>query len=507
MADRLLSELPESTALAATDLAYVQGGSTGRRITAENFGNTLPYVPQGTAVITRTIREKLRDGTATIFDFIPTAQHAAIRDGTTTFDASTEIQSAIDETNLAAQDADTSLAVAVKFPGSGLVKANVTLKTGVILRGDGGVYDRPTFRLDSFNTNAIVVDTPVTAISRCGVGGLKVTGNFAVGNTGIRFRDVLRGIVHNCFFDGFDNQAVLCNDAQASHFVNLFAQNCLLDRTQAAKVGVIQMDSASSDNFILGSEFTASLTGTGNQSDANLFLCAGMIDGAQHFISDSIFEISDIGLHLAAGASGNSRMSNVRCDLNQAHGFEVLTNGQFSNCTALNNSQHADNTYDGFHHTLGQALYSNCLAWVTATNKHQYGFNDQQNSDSVRNRYSNCRSLGHGTAPFFTQNFAGANVDFAPGAHVSFPDLDTTPDVGGGRNFRANNTGATSITAFDNSISGQEITILFTNSNTTIVDAAGIQLAGGVNFVGSANDLLTLVRLNSVWYEKSRSVN
>ncbi len=91
--------------------------------------------------------------------------------------------------------------------------------------------------------------------------------------------------------------------------------------------------------------------------------------------------------------------------------------------------------------------------------------------------------------------------------HATFTDADTTPSVGQGNVFSASNTGATSITAFDDGTEFQEITIRFTNGNTTIVDGANLHLAGGANFVGTTDDTLTLVRYGTSWFEKSRSVN
>lgn len=96
-----------------------------------------------------------------------------------------------------------------------------------------------------------------------------------------------------------------------------------------------------------------------------------------------------------------------------------------------------------------------------------------------------------------------------------FADADTTPSVSGGNDFQANNTAPTSITNFDDGPNGagyvQEITIWFTNGNTTIVhDVTKIRLVGGANFVGTTADTLTLVADNStptIWYEKARSVN
>lgn len=89
----------------------------------------------------------------------------------------------------------------------------------------------------------------------------------------------------------------------------------------------------------------------------------------------------------------------------------------------------------------------------------------------------------------------------------TFADADATPSVAHNNNFKASNTGATTITAFDNGYNGQEIDIIFTNGNTTVQDGANLQLAGGVNFVGTSNDVLSLKFDGTTWFEKSRSVN
>jgi hypothetical protein len=86
-------------------------------------------------------------------------------------------------------------------------------------------------------------------------------------------------------------------------------------------------------------------------------------------------------------------------------------------------------------------------------------------------------------------------------------DADTTPSVDRGRVFSVANTGATSITAFDNAEVGQIYTFIFADANTTVVDGANLHLAGGANFVSSADDVLTLVWDGTHWYEVSRSVN
>ena len=66
----------------------------------------------------------------------------------------------------------------------------------------------------------------------------------------------------------------------------------------------------------------------------------------------------------------------------------------------------------------------------------------------------------------------------------------------------------TTITNFTGASDGQEITLRFGDSNTTITNA-NAALAGGVNFVSSSNDMLTLVYRASgtIWFEKCRSIN
>jgi hypothetical protein len=93
------------------------------------------------------------------------------------------------------------------------------------------------------------------------------------------------------------------------------------------------------------------------------------------------------------------------------------------------------------------------------------------------------------------------------GAAVTFSDGDTTPSVSGSRLFKTNNTGATSITTFDDGVAGEEITVVFGDVNTTLVDGATLVMAGSANKTFAATDVWTGIFDGSVWYEKSRSIN
>jgi len=85
-----------------------------------------------------------------------------------------------------------------------------------------------------------------------------------------------------------------------------------------------------------------------------------------------------------------------------------------------------------------------------------------------------------------------------------------TPDVSAGNYFFTNNAAPISITDFSAPvIGGIEITIMFSDTNTTIVHNINlIVLNGSVNFVSTRGASLTLYKpftINNAWYEKSRS--
>ena len=81
---------------------------------------------------------------------------------------------------------------------------------------------------------------------------------------------------------------------------------------------------------------------------------------------------------------------------------------------------------------------------------------------------------------------------------------DTSPTVsfGGKRHtWITQNTAPTTISAFDDGVSGQEITIIFNDGNTS-VDFTGTTLKGnaGVDFTGAATDVMTCVYNGTNWY-------
>ena len=109
--------------------------------------------------------------------------------------------------------------------------------------------------------------------------------------------------------------------------------------------------------------------------------------------------------------------------------------------------------------------------------------------------------------PNITGELDVAHDIVATGEWVGGSPGNTTPTVLAGNWFKEANTGATAISAFDDAINGQTITILFTTGNTTITDGSNLNLSGGADFTGSADDILTLRFDGTKWYEISRSVN
>ena len=108
----------------------------------------------------------------------------------------------------------------------------------------------------------------------------------------------------------------------------------------------------------------------------------------------------------------------------------------------------------------------------------------------------------HATTPLLATLLGG--LRFLPIA--TFADADTTPSVKGGTLFKTNNTGATTITNFDDAVEGTIIIIYCGDANTTI-DRTNARLSGGVNFTCTAEDMIALVKIGSLWKELFRSVN
>ena len=81
----------------------------------------------------------------------------------------------------------------------------------------------------------------------------------------------------------------------------------------------------------------------------------------------------------------------------------------------------------------------------------------------------------------------------------------TTPSVAGVFVLKSSMAAPTTVTDLPNGRTGQVVTIICTNGNTTINTGGNFRLAG--NFVSSTDDTLQLVFDGSLWYEIGRSAN
>jgi hypothetical protein len=85
---------------------------------------------------------------------------------------------------------------------------------------------------------------------------------------------------------------------------------------------------------------------------------------------------------------------------------------------------------------------------------------------------------------------------------VTWNSGDTTPSVSAGRTFKTGNSGATSVTQFDDGRPGQSIIVVFKDANTTLVHGANLQLSGAVNFVGAVGNTRQFVTDDGVIFRQ-----
>ena len=111
-------------------------------------------------------------------------------------------------------------------------------------------------------------------------------------------------------------------------------------------------------------------------------------------------------------------------------------------------------------------------------------------------------------------NAAHDHADAAGGGLIAILPVDTfaggdaTPSVADGKVFKGSLTTA-NITTFDDGVDGQEIVVLIqTGAKPTFVNGATLKLAGAVDFTGTAaDDTISFVYIDAVWYETARSIN
>lgn len=208
-----------------------------------------------------------------------------------------------------------------------------------------------------------------------------------------------------------------------------------------------------------------------------------------------------LGSRVKSSGSWGARVSSCTGDISIGDGFKCATSAASYSALDLSN-----NTYDA---TISSAIVGDGGGTfaLTATGK-----SATLHGTTLRPGSSGLVSGVYPTGRLFADGVyseaSGGVIYKVPGGSVLIPANTATPDVSGGTVFKTQNSVSTNITNFINGRDGQEITITFNDTVTTIQDNANIKLAGSTTYTPTAgNDTITFVRAFGVWLEKCRSDN
>lgn len=389
----------------ADTLAYTPP-STGTPGTVRSFldllwntsggASLVRFLHSGGSAVARTVQDKLRERVS-VLDYIPVAQHAAIADGTTTYDATAAIQAAIDEAGTRGH---------VYFP-AGVYKITAALEMsdqGVTLCGESRLST--IIRQDTMAENVLEVtgqycrvrDIGITygagtpsgiaieslgffchysdiVIQRCGTGvkfstggGQKMT-NFEV----LEYESV--GLLFTSVNDVFVSGFILNAGTQARGVLGG------IRLTEMAEAIIVQNGDIISGKYSLTTDSAAYSAGSrpAYSNFTNVF-CDSSAEGS---IIENMVESEFIGCWFSGGRSGvgfagldirqsNSlKFVNTRFFQNGAAGVLVDSTAKlvrFIGCTANSNSFTTGvGVSHGFHFVAGTSDFS--LLGCTATNE------------------------------------------------------------------------------------------------------------------------------------------
>jgi hypothetical protein len=226
----------------------------------------------------------------------------------------------------------------------------------------------------------------------------------------------------------------------------------------------------------------------------DLYLCAILLSAANNFAVNCVGEISERGIH---STDQLNQLVNCRADLNFGHGFSGTATA--TGCKALNNSQGAANTYDGFSVTGDGGLWTGCRA-VCATDRHRFGMDATETGGDQRyqrHAIDGFRSDGHGIAEFnqFFYPHSYRGMEFEQHSVT----LSATPDVTGIGTLIPVNSSPVTVTNFLGGFNGREIRLLG-NANVTIAhDGGQIITSTGANIALKAGHVYTFRKMTAGW--------
>lgn len=286
----------------------------------------------------------------------------------------------------------------VRVPPGSYICNNVLLKNGVTLSSTAEAYGYSPSKILGTALRCthpgFCLDTPEKGVTAAAVSGINFRGggpNLAAG--GIRLQKASWCAIKIAQFDNFADEAILITSGMACVIEDVLTTNVLLNRVRPKLAGAITI--GGTDHYLNRIEANTSLHAlSGNGSDRTI--AAFLIRDANHFITNCVGEISDVGF-VVQGLY--HRFTGVRGDRNFGDGFIIdckLTT--FSSCTALDNNHDPKAKGSGFVITGPANTLSACIAASNRLPSLQlFGFDDHNPIGDVDRDtlYAACRSSNH----------------------------------------------------------------------------------------------------------------
>ena len=202
--------------------------------------------------------------------------------------------------------------------------------------------------------------------------------------------------------------------------------------------------------------------------------------------------------------SFNTEFGNLLADQNAGHGVYFATNcsGVSADVRGSDNNRlngaydtltMADGTVGGYNI---RSIYTDELGSIG--NPMRFHFRNGGSTSVIdRGTIAHPRGRLNGATRF---SFTAIAPSVIEGRHpfIPFTDGDTTPSVDGGTCFKFANTGATTITNFDDAYEGKQITLVG-DGNTTLTHGVNIVCPMARNFLVKSGEAFTFQYSNSVW--------
>ena len=390
-------------------------------------------------------------------------------------------------------------AAAASLTGGAWTQICVTTQPGILKLTGLIIPDGVWWQGQGTRVNAGGAGTVVTLGTFSRISGIKFYGGGAsLGANGIVLpANKYHALIEDCTFDSFSGRAILLASLSSTSAVReVFAQNCLLSFAGlAAKTGVLEI--AGTDHHVYGNvEVTASMTAL---SSVNAYACGVVVSGAANFLDGVLSEISDVGFYVS---NSQNIFTGCRSDLNRAHGYEIVSGGGvMDGCMALRNGLETTNTYNGFEVTGGNWNFTGCYSDSSGGGfTHKYGFHDTQSSDSNKNIYVSCTSIGHGTAALNNNTYAGAAMAW-PNSPPKTAVAGATPSVDSMSAVVLNNTVPTTVTNLLNAPNGQCLDVYGDGFSTLQHNGSTFIFKYQKNVLIPAGQVLKLRLRSGCWYE------